>query len=111
MSDLLAKLKMAALQMILPTVVSLGKEELKEAMKKIALTAPKKFNLLVQGLYPPIKGLLVPFVHSTKTTLDDAVADPFCEAIEEVAAELNISLPTVVPVDFSTPDEEEAATV
>lgn len=111
MSDILQALKMAALQAILPTAIGAGKEILKDEMRKLNTKSPKKFGILAQGLYPPIKGLLVPFVHSTKSKIDDMPTDAFCEAIEEVCAEVGITLPAVVPIDFTTPDEPEVPEV
>lgn len=106
MSDILAKLKMAALQLILPTAIGAGKEILKDELRKLNTKSPKKFAILSQGLYPPIKGLLIPFVHSTSSKIDDQVADPFCEAIEEICEEVGITLPPVTPIDFTTSDDD-----
>lgn len=107
--SLLDSIKAFAIQLALPGLVGLGETALHDALKKLATEQPKKFGVALQTLYPAFKGVLEPLAHSTKTTVDDQVADPTVKMLEDLAKEVGVDLPVVVPIDFSTP--EETATV
>lgn len=105
MSKLWDNLKMLGLQMFLPVGIAQGEEALHDYLKTLSQKQPKKFAVLIQSLYPTFKGVLQPLCNSTKTPLDNLAVDPTVKMLEDLMTELEIAIPTVVPIDFESDED------
>lgn len=80
---------------MLPVVQSVGTAQMVELLQKAHDQNEQGYKAMVQGVYPPLKRLLVPLVGSTKTRIDDTLVAVLVDSIEQSAEANGVTLPDV----------------
>jgi len=79
----------------LPVIGSVGQAHLVDILAQVKEKNEEGYKSILQGVYPPLKRILVPVVKGTKTKFDDTLVDAIVGAIEESAEANGVALPDV----------------